>query len=557
MANYVWLFVTVGNGLLDLVVGHCGGPSYGHETIIFLYRNTGTSTFPSFVLASDNENPFFNVVGAGGTSIPYFADLTGDGHADIMVGGGTGIISYYIDTALDTSGVGTFVRVEGDNDPFMNVAGESGSMPSFVNFRGKPGVVDFVGQYSEARVSEITNSILVLLWFIVQGYGSGYTHLDYYLNIASPEKPANLVLAPAAKNPLSNITFKGSDLLMPTFVDMNSDGLLDAVLAYGGSWFFYKNAGTASQPIFVLVTGADNPMQGIPPLAGCVFVDLQNLGRKDLVLGNMAGNLLYFQNTGTATAPKFEAVSGANNPFFGIKALPGTIFSGTTFCSDPAFVSLPGSSPGLLDLVLGNRLGTLQYYKNVGSTKAPKFEAVLDFNQNPFRTVQVNYGQGGSVPVFVDVASLFGTDMVAQWFLPDTGPALVIGSESGTISAWVHYNTSGICHLPCGGVQSLTSSSRGSCPFSILSVSMCSCSEKFAIDKTSGLCNRCSAGRYPAPDQISAYDVTGCTTCPAGFACRDGHNVPCPQVQIDTSQQQLVRMYTTHLLEFTYINTLK
>ena len=41
-------------------------------------------------------------------------------------------------------------------------------------------------------------------------------------------------------------------------------------------------------------------------------------GDLDLVVGNSAGELNYFENTGTSTAPAFVQRTGSANPFDGI-----------------------------------------------------------------------------------------------------------------------------------------------------------------------------------------------------------------------------------------------
>ena len=44
-------------------------------------------------------------------------------------------------------------------------------------------------------------------------------------------------------------------------------------------------------------------------------------GYLDLVVGNNDGELKYYENTGTATAPKFEEKTGSANPFNDIDAI--------------------------------------------------------------------------------------------------------------------------------------------------------------------------------------------------------------------------------------------
>lgn len=96
----------------------------------------------------------------------------------------------------------------------------------------------------------------------------------------------------------------------------------------------------------------------IPDLA-----DLDGDGDLDLVSGNYAGRLRFFENVGNQTAPAFREVAGAANPFRLVS---------TSGLSSPDLADLDGD--GDRDLVLGQKNGgLLRYFRNTGSAASPAF----------------------------------------------------------------------------------------------------------------------------------------------------------------------------------------
>ena len=55
------------------------------------------------------------------------------------------------------------------------------------------------------------------------------------------------------------------------------------------------------------------------------FVDDDNDGDMDMYVGNYAGKIWYYKNTGSTTNPSYTPQEGATNPFYGISGWPGAI----------------------------------------------------------------------------------------------------------------------------------------------------------------------------------------------------------------------------------------
>jgi hypothetical protein len=80
---------------------------------------------------------------------------------------------------------------------------------------------------------------------------------------------------------------------------------------------YFKNTGTATNPVYVRQTGTDNPLDGIKFSIGPAptFGDLDSDGDLDAVVGEINGSLHFFKNTGPAASPVFVEQTGGDNPF--------------------------------------------------------------------------------------------------------------------------------------------------------------------------------------------------------------------------------------------------
>ncbi len=220
---------------------------------------------------------------------------------------------------------------------------------------------------------------------VIGEYGG---RLFYFENTGTTSVPVFTQRSGAA-NPLNglDVGFWSN----PTFADLDADGDLDAVVGeYGGALLYFQNTGTASAPVFVQRTGAANPFNGVDVSFNSTptFVDMDADGDLDAVVGEYFGSLLYFENTGTASAPVFIQRTGAANPFNGVDA---------GYRSDPTFADIDGD--GDLDAVVGEENGVPLYFENTGTTAAPLFVQRTGV-ANPFSTVSVI---GRNTPALADL----------------------------------------------------------------------------------------------------------------------------------------------------------
>jgi hypothetical protein len=421
-----------GDGDLDALSGDLSGA-------FFYFRNTGSATAPAFVAITGGSNPL-NGQDVGSASRPAFGDLDGDGDLDLVVGTSTGSFAY-----------------------FQN--GGNANSPSFGAGYNSITTKD-VGDYASPALGDLDGDGDL---DVIAGDQNGVFH---YLRNTGSATAAAFSEITGAGNPLN-----GQDVgshATPSLADLDGDGDLDLVAGEaGGALFVFENTGSATNPVFVARTGSANPLDGqsagarsgpalgdfdgdgdadlvaggqaggfsawknqsahplgtasevtgganplngfsVGSLSAPALGDIDGDGDLDLFAGERFGTFFYFRNTGSKTSPAFAAVTGAGNPMNGFDV---------GLYSAPALGDLDGD--GELDLVSGERYGTVLYYRNSGSITAPLYVARTG-SLNPFDGIDLG---SWSVPTLGDLDgdgdldALVSENSGALHYLRNTGSA--------------------------------------------------------------------------------------------------------------------------------------
>lgn len=244
-----------GDSDLDILQG-------GYYGIIEYFENTGTSIAPAF--AAPVQNPF-GLITTVQFAIPGAADLDGDGDMDLIVGEYEGKMQYFENTGTSTAPAFA-APVE---NPFGLTQTTQFSLPDFMDLDGDGDMDLIVGEYGG--------------------------NIQYFENTGTNIAPA--FTAPVL-NPFNYTPEVGGYIAVPTLADLDDDGDLDLMTGIdNGDLSYFENTGSNIAPNFAASILNPFGLVAIPAYALIRFGDMDDDGDFDLMVGELYGNITYFENT--------------------------------------------------------------------------------------------------------------------------------------------------------------------------------------------------------------------------------------------------------------------
>ena len=332
---------------------------------------------------------------AGSTVLPI--DLDGDGDKEILLGD----ISYNNIVALYNGGSVSLATMTSEDtlfpsyDTSVDLALFPGAFYEDVDNDGKR---DLLASPNGTSLARNVNS----MW--------------YYKNMGTDAAPQFEL---AQEDLFQGRMIDLGEGAYPVAFDHDGDGVMDLLVSnygyydpsgtYAGKIAYFHNTGTLTAPAFQLENEdyMNLSTSGIGTSMYPAFADIDGDGDMDMYVGDLQGRMHYFKNTTTGPVAQF-VLQQPNIP-----DNTNTTIDVGQFAA-PQFTDLDGD--GLMDLIIGERNGNVNYYRNTGTVSLASWTLITEALGGVLTVIAPNV-TGHSIPFL---------------FTTSTGSReMLLGSESG------------------------------------------------------------------------------------------------------------------------------
>jgi hypothetical protein len=349
------------DGDKEFIVGDVSYPT------LTMLNNTGTTTDASF----STEDVDFPLNNGGSAAVnltlfpcAYYLDANNDGKKDLLVSPNAPNASenfnsmlFYQNTGTNNFPVFQFQQANLLQDKMIEVG--EGAYPVFFDY-DNDGLLDlFIGNY---------------------GYynAAGFEHkIAQFKNIGTSTNPSYELIT----RDFMNLSALGITNMVPAFGDMDGDTDSDMILGgYDGKIHYFRNNAAIGSPATFALTLANfknsaNRVIDVGDFAAPQIVDVDNDGKKDIVIGGRNGKLAYYRRTNTAGNPVVDSVTH----FFGNVKVNLPFY--TTGYSFPYLFKDGGQTK----LLVGAERGTLMFYDHIDGNLNGAFTLIDSTFMNIFQ----------------------------------------------------------------------------------------------------------------------------------------------------------------------------
>jgi hypothetical protein len=397
-----------GDGINDLVISPFDPNPVINQNFksVWLYENAGSNNLPDFDFRKDNFLQS-GMIDVGAGAYPVMVDYNGDGLDDLLIGN----YGYY-----DTSYYDEFLTLYTDQVGTLNLFLNTGSS---TNPRFQLESRDVAG-LSEHEITGIVPAFSDLDGDgdldMVAGKGDGA--LMHYENLAGPGNEMELSFRTNNYQDIDAGLYSA-----PCFYDLSGDGLDDLIVgSRGGNLSYYRNTGTAQNPVFTFITDSLGKVNVTDPnisLYGySVPFFFDDNGKTGLLVGSEQGDIYYFTNIDGNLTGKFTESDSLFKHIEDDPVDPDRGFRTGAVATDI-------DNDGDLDVIAGNFCGGLEIFMN--GSKPP---VSMEVEEGTLLSKNVTiYPNPARDHLFVEIDKFNGQDNYIVRLLDNSGRQ-VIGAQN-------------------------------------------------------------------------------------------------------------------------------